>query len=212
MKNIKTSFTNKLGFTLVELLLVVGVISILSTGAYVVYKKWQINNRAQTAADKTRLVFAQMAQLREAGFYRRAITDNADPQYKAARNLVNAKLIPASLISPLSTVQVPVFQNEFGTFTVQGDEGSTTILYDSIPRELCAAYIVKVYDSTDAFMIPSKTGSIGSYTADTYVKPGRADIINSCTDFEGVPWPGIWSQVGLTQVHKKGQSILASNP
>lgn len=181
MKKILIKSNKNSAFTLIELLLVVGIIAIGSIVAYYVYNKVLPAQKAQAELQSLNTIRSSLeTQWNKAGYV------NLDSDYAIATNIVPQKMITAS----------NTLVNEFGGDVHLGwynglDTTVNTIGYIwsySVPTEACVSIVSKAYSSWHGIMIHPSWGALGSWPdysptcARTVPKNGDlAAITNMCT-------------------------------
>jgi type II secretory pathway pseudopilin PulG len=149
MKILKINKKNKKGFTLVEILLVVGFIALAGIGIYTVYTKVQMSNAALTEAKNLDTMRAGIKNL-----------FGGNQNYNGLSNLVinQARITPDSMRAiPYSATDANITNSFGGTVTVTPvtlGSGSANngfrIQYDKVPGAVCAKLVGGAGASWDA--------------------------------------------------------------
>lgn len=169
--NIKNS---KKGFTLVEILLVVGFIAIASIGIYVVYQKVDAGGKANTESRNLDTIRAGVKNLyATAGNYAGLVQ----------ANVVSAQLVPESMVQPDASLR-----NTFGgtvTIAPSGTDalgnGGFDITYPNVPTAVCIKLAPNAAAQFDRLLIGS---TLIKSPAQQAINP--ADIVTGCTSAANV--------------------------
>lgn len=126
----KLKLGNKKGFTLVEILLVVGFIAIASIGIYVVYAKVNAGGQANAEARNLDVIRAGIKNLY-----------GANKNYES----INAQVVNQAGITPDSMNRQTTIVNTFGgsvevapTSLGAGNNNGFLITYNNVPSDVCA--------------------------------------------------------------------------
>ncbi len=167
MKFLNLNRKQKNGFTLIEILLVVGFIAIAGIGVYSVYSKVQINSAANTEA---RNIDALRAGVK--GLFAPAAS-TAGLQNSVVNN---ASITP----QPMRTADVNVIQNGFGglvtiaTATQVSAGDSFTILYEDVPGAACTKLVTGTGSQFEGV-------TVGATVVKPYGANTQVDIVASTT-------------------------------
>ena len=124
------------GFTLIEILLVVGFIALASIGVYVVYNKVQTGNAANTEARNLDTLRAGVKNLYGASVNYSGISPSV---------LLNGRVVPDNMRDSSGANIV----NSFGgivtvasaTYGGGADNNAFTITYPNVPADVCAKFV-----------------------------------------------------------------------
>ena len=120
------------GFTLLELLLVLGIIAVLAIAAFVIYPKVQASNRAQTESSNITTIISGVKSLyASTGDYTDVTTDT----------VIAAKVFPATMVKEGVTDHGT---SSFGTdvtvlpgTSAGADDNAFAVHYQSVPADVC---------------------------------------------------------------------------
>lgn len=154
---------NKKGFTLVEILLVVGFIAIASIGIYVVYNKVNSGGKANAEARNLDVLRAGIKNLY-----------GANNNY----NGINAQIVDQAGITPDVMNTNPTITNSFGgAVTIgavnlgTGTNNGFAITYNNVPPDVCAKLVPTAGAQFDQV-------TIGAAGAGTVAKAFGSNFIN----------------------------------
>ena len=181
MKNLKKQ--SKKGFSLIELLLVLGIIAALAIVAFIIYPKVSAANKAQTEASNINTIKAAINSL-----YASA------PDYSGldTTTALNADVFPSTMVSSDGSSASNTFK---GTVTVAASDdapsgasnSSFTITYNGVPTTECVKIVSAVAGSF--YEVTVGAGSSGSSssgsTSGTVVKSSStaldvSDLASAC--------------------------------
>lgn len=163
------------GFTLVEVLLVVGFIALASIGVYVVYNKVQTGNAANTESRNIDTVRAGIKNIYGGSTNYNGLTETI---------ALNARIVPDTMRSTAS--QGGTIQNSFGgtvtiasaTFGSGVADNAFAITYNNVPLDVCAKL------TTSAGVGFNKVTVNGTTVKDTSTSTGNtinvATVASSC--------------------------------
>jgi prepilin-type N-terminal cleavage/methylation domain-containing protein len=115
------------GFTLLELLLVLGIIAVLAIAAFVIYPKVQASNRAQTESSNLTTITSGVKSLYAAtGDYTDVDNDT----------LIKAKVFPATMVATDNTTVHSSFGKDV-TVVQNADTTMFDITYTDVPSDVC---------------------------------------------------------------------------
>lgn len=116
------------GFTLLELLLVLGIIAVLAIAAFVIYPKVQASNRAQTESSNVQTIAAGVKSLyASTGDYTGLDNDT----------VLAAKIYPTTMVNADSTASNSSFGQPVDVAVNATDERTFDITYTGVPAEVC---------------------------------------------------------------------------
>ncbi|HDV2886857.1 TPA: prepilin-type N-terminal cleavage/methylation domain-containing protein, partial [Escherichia coli] len=133
---------NKKGFSLLELLLVLGIIAALVVAAFIVYPKVQASQRAQAESNNIAAIQAGVKALYTSASSFTGLTNSV---------AVQAKIFPDNMLSGSGSAAKPI--NAFkGNVTLAADKtgpsgadgSSFTIIYSNVPAAECTKIITAV--------------------------------------------------------------------
>lgn len=133
------------GFSLVELLLVLGVIALIAIAAFIIYPQVQAGTQANTEDTNTTTIAANVKSLfGNSGSYSSlsAGSDSTDGQAKA--------------IFPSSMLATATVQNMWGGNVTLGPDGTKTkfvLTYNGVPDAACVKYVAGVAASFDTVTV-----------------------------------------------------------
>lgn len=147
MNKMKNKLKIKNGFSLIEMLLVLGVLAVLLIAAFVVYPKVRANVIAEKEVKNIAMIQAGISNLYK-----------GQSSFQSLNNtlLVNAKIVPESMIS--RTTNPPGIVNESGgTVTVAGvpeyNYSQYWITYTQVPSEVCQKLAEGLVASSEALNV-----------------------------------------------------------
>lgn len=181
---------NKKGFTLVEILLVVGFIALAGIGIYTVYSKVQMSNAALTEGKNLDSIRAGVKNLY-----------GGSQNYTGLTNIVlnDARITPDSMRPIPYTVNSNSITNSFGglvtvTPKVLGSGGSNngfSVSYANVPGAVCAKLVTGAGTGWDQINIG--TGAFAGATGGNVKNfgSGRIDVATLATQCAGDGGSGV---------------------
>ena len=138
MKNLRTQ--NKKGFSLIELLLVLGIIAALAITAFMIYPKVSSSNNAQTESSNINTIKASLASLY-----------SSSPDYTGLTTDVGikSKIFPDTMVNTAGTAALNTFKGAV-TLGVSkdspsgADNSAFTITYAAVPAAECVKIVSAV--------------------------------------------------------------------
>lgn len=179
--NIRSS-KNQKGFSLIELLLVVGFIALVSLGVYTVYSKVQSANSANTETSNLSTLRAGVKNLY-----------GANATYVGVGNAVlnNAKITPDGMRAIPFVVGDAVITNSFGgavTVAVAslgaGVNNGFTITYNAVPGDICTKLVTTAGRGFDTVGV----GGVGNVKA---FGTNNLNVVTAATLCAAAPVAGI---------------------
>lgn len=161
------------GFSLLELLLVLGIVSALIVAAFIVYPKVQSSQRAEQEAKNISAIIAGVESL---------YAGKADYTGISEVVLINAKLIPANmLIGSGSMTQV---YNSFKGIVavVNASPKGWGIVYDNVPSAECSKISASLSSRISELYINNTLVKARYPTANTTKDFNLAETIKACND------------------------------
>ena len=139
MKKIK-NLKKKNGFSLIELLLVLGIIAALAITAFMIYPKVSASNNAQTEATNINTIKASVTSLY-----------SSSPDYTGLDTEVGikSKIFPDTMINTAGTAAVNTFKGQVTLGTSKespsnATDSSFTITYEDVPSAECVKLVSAV--------------------------------------------------------------------
>jgi prepilin-type N-terminal cleavage/methylation domain-containing protein len=158
------------GFTLLELLLVLGIIAVLAIAAFVIYPKVQASNRAQTESNNITTVISGVKSL---------YASTGDYTAVDTATVINAKIFPATMVKEGVTNQAT---SSFGTAVtvVPGtdagaDNNAFAVHYEGVPADVCQ----RLASGVGANFQDVRVGT-SSVFSDTTKKIDPALVVDAC--------------------------------
>lgn len=167
MKFLNLNRKQKNGFTLIEILLVVGFIAIAGIGVYSVYSKVQINSAANTEARNIDALRAGVKGLFAPAASTAGLTNTV---------VNNASITP----QPMRTAAVTDIQNSFGgvvtitPFTQVSANDAFSILYEDVPSAACTKLVTGTGSQFESVLV-------GATVVKPYGSNTQVDIVASTT-------------------------------
>lgn len=172
---------SKKAFTLVELLLVVGIAAVLSVGLYAVYERYKIFNKANLVQADVIAVSTAIDQLLDSGY-----TYGPSPYGSMALDLYNTKLLPSNYDV---ITEYYVYSKNSGTYIDIGGYNTTYnyggLGFQDLDTGVCRALVNRLYANFNQIIPYSAVGGMlpGSYNETPAVKPVVTRIEQACEDY-----------------------------
>lgn len=138
MKNLRTQ--NKKGFSLIELLLVLGIIAALAITAFMIYPKVSSSNNAQTEASNINTIKASVSSLY-----------SSSPDYNGLTTEVGikSKIFPDTMVNTAGTAALNTFKGPVTLATSAESpsgvaDSAFTISYEDVPSAECVKIVSAV--------------------------------------------------------------------
>mgnify|MGYP000363598201 CR=1 FL=1 len=167
------------GFSLIEMLLVLGVLAILLVAAFVVYPRVQLSNQInQEKANLSMLQNGIRSTLAPQGGKYTVL--GAQGQTIGNRFANQARLVPSSMNGgdyQGSTITngwggAVVIHSTTGTFEGYAPGRSFGIQYNNVPQEACADFVMRTLGGFSAAWVNGATGA-GTYLTPANITPDR---------------------------------------
>ena len=150
----------KKGFSLIELLLVLGIIAALAITAFMIYPKVSSSNSAQTEASNINTIKASINSLY-----------SSSPDYSGLTTDValNSKVFPETMVNSAGTAALNTFK---GAVTIDTSNGSPsnaansafTITYAAVPAAECMKIVSAVQSNFYKVSVGGTTVKSGAFT------------------------------------------------
>ena len=138
MKNLRSQ--NKKGFSLIELLLVLGIIAALAITAFMIYPKVSSSNNAQTESSNINTIKASVGSLY-----------SSSPDYNGLTTAVgiSSKVFPDTMVNTAGTAALNTFKGAVTLATSTDSpsgaaDSAFTITYNSVPSAECVKIVSAV--------------------------------------------------------------------
>ncbi|MGR7641546.1 type 4 pilus major pilin [Klebsiella aerogenes] len=136
---------SKKGFSLLELLLVLGIIAALVVAAFIVYPKVQASQRVQAEANNIATIQAGVKALYTSSSSFNGLTTSVGVQAKIfPDNMVSSFVATGKEVEPINVFKGKVTLEASNTGPSATSDSSFNIVYNNVPVEECAKIVTAV--------------------------------------------------------------------